>query len=173
MSRITRFIRLMHTSGRQIPNPGQGGAPQVGSISPTPHGHLPDSASLTNTPLPDFPLAPHDEAELHQPISTMLADPARRYTPKGKPIPHRPARSTPVHLPSGYPEPERYPPPDSYFTGLDDKKRKPHPLWQFFHVPSASQSVLDRDTAFPSDNGSLEVLAADDSNVKSGELAGL
>lgn len=58
----------------------------------------------------------------------------------GRRKPHRPARDVPVALPSGYPEPPSWPPPPEYFTDLEARKRTPHPLWKFFHIPNATKT---------------------------------
>ncbi|KAI9634090.1 mitochondrial 39-S ribosomal protein L47 (MRP-L47)-domain-containing protein [Dioszegia hungarica] len=167
MSRLTRFVRLMHTSGRQIANPGQGGAPGMGSTSPLPHSSLPSVQPESQTPILDFEPAIHDPSELQHPASS-TSRLGRKYTLKGKPIISRPARTVPVALPSGYPEPRSYPPSEDYIAGMENQKRAPHPLWQFFHVPESSLGKLSADVKSPRDGGSLETYTADEGNVRSG-----
>jgi large subunit ribosomal protein L47 len=167
MSRLTRFVRLMHTSGRQIANPGQGGAPGMGSTSPLPHSSLPSVQPESQTPILDFQPTIHDPSELQHPTSS-TSRLGRKYTPKGKPIISRPARTVPVALPSGYPEPTSYPPSEDYIAGMENQKRAPHPLWQFFHVPESSLGKLSADVKSPRDGGSLETYSADEGNVRSG-----
>jgi large subunit ribosomal protein L47 len=138
----------------------------VGTTSPSTHNHHP----LPHDPLPD--VAGGELAERGPALDALVssASPSlssssaaavahRGFTPKGKPIPARPARSTAVNLPSGFPEPRAYPPPAEYLAGLDAEgaRSAPHPLWQFFHVPA---KALERPTGAwerPMDMGSLEV----------------
>ncbi|WOO82331.1 54S ribosomal protein L4, mitochondrial [Vanrija pseudolonga] len=100
-----------------------------------------------------------------------------RFTPKGRPIPTRPPRTTRVNLPSGLPEPPSYPPPASYFTELteleaklsaEQRSPKPHPLWAFFHVPPAAMRKIGAKTQFPPDMGSLERLDDEAAAIASG-----
>lgn len=98
----------------------------------------------------------------------------RDFTPKGRPIPIRPARQDRVTLPSGYPEPPSYPPPESYWTELNEidakGKPKPHPLWAFFHVPPQMQTRPEG-TAAPDNMGSLDLLQDEEDGLRSGEYA--
>ncbi|TXT10877.1 hypothetical protein VHUM_02382 [Vanrija humicola] len=109
--------------------------------------------------------------------STAAAAAAPRFTPKGRPIPTRPPRTTRVNLPSGLPEPPSYPPPASYFTELEQiearlsaeqRSPKPHPLWAFFHVPPAAMRKVGVKTQFPPDMGSLERLDDEAAAIASG-----
>ncbi|KAL1412778.1 54S ribosomal protein L4 mitochondrial [Vanrija albida] len=102
---------------------------------------------------------------------------APRFTPKGRPIPTRPPRSTRVSLPSGFPEPPSYPPPASYFAELKDIESrlpanqatpKPHPLWAFFHVPPAALRKVAPKAQFPPDMGSLDRLDDEAASLASG-----
>lgn len=149
LSTLTRAFRRMHTEGRQIDHNGPS--------TPPPH-HSPPADPSAHAPLP-------------QPVITdapPLATPEPRFTRKGKPIFTRPARQVTVHLPSGYPEPTKYPPPPEYYEGLEEKRKEPHPLWQFFHVPVKSQGRPSE--VYPNQGfGSLESLAPEDANLHSGE----
>jgi large subunit ribosomal protein L47 len=175
MSRLPRLLRLMHTTNRQIPNPGQGGAPPTPSISPSTHEHhhapRPQTDHLGPDPTHVLDPTGHDVSPSPSgSSSTLAALHAAKFTPKGKAIPTRPARTTPVSLPSGEPEPKTYPPGDEYFAGLTERKQRQHPLWQFFHVPSEAKATLDAKASGPPQNmGSLELLGDDDDNIKSGE----
>lgn len=97
----------------------------------------------------------------------------RDFTPKGRPVPIRPARTTRVTLPSGYPEPPAYPPPQSYWDELDliDRKGKPkpHPLWAFFHVPPQMQTRPEGNI-FPSNMGSIDLMEDEEEGIRSGEF---
>jgi len=96
--------------------------------------------------------------------------PPVKFTPKGRPIVGRPPRTTPVTLPSGYPEPPSYPPPAEYFAQIDAIKTppKPHPLWAFFHVPTEASLKLKPGAEMP-DMGSLERLDDEVVDLVSGE----
>ncbi|KAL0245661.1 hypothetical protein I308_104795 [Cryptococcus tetragattii IND107] len=148
LSTLTHAFRRMHTEGRQIDHNGPS--------TPPPH-HSPPADPSAHAPLP-------------QPVITdapPLATPEPRFTRKGKPIFTRPARQVTVHLPSGYPEPTKYPPPPEYYEGLEEKRKEPHPLWQFFHVPVKSQGRPSE--VYPNQGfGSLESLAPEDANLHSG-----
>jgi hypothetical protein len=176
MSRLPRLLRLMHTTNRQIPNPGQGGAPPTPSISPSTHEHhLPPRPQTDHLgPDPTHVLDPIGHEVSPSPSgssSTLAALHAAKFTPKGKSIPTRPARAMSVQLPSGEPEPKTYPPGDEYFASLSERKQRQHPLWQFFHVPLEAKATLDTKASGPPQNmGSLELLGDDDDNIKSGEL---
>lgn len=172
MSRLTltRFARLMHTSGRPIADPGQGGASSIGS---TPPSSLPSN-------IPNYQSDLSVESYAQQALDSSILPPTpsdrvsgpRKYTPKGKPIIQRPARAAGgVYLPSGYPEPDSYPPSEEYIRGMGERKRDAHPLWQFFHVPESSKAALTSETAGPRDGGSLETVSGDDANIKSGKLS--
>ncbi|WWD19639.1 hypothetical protein CI109_104101 [Kwoniella shandongensis] len=152
LPRITRALRFLHTEGRQIDHTGP-------STSPSPHSHLSPSATSIH---PSAPVP-----QVVDPIPTLLSS-RPNFTPKGRPILRRPAREVPVTLPNGDPEPPFYPPPSEYFDGLDDRKKDPHPLWQFFHVPVKSRARLGLDTPPPQEMGSLETLGNDDQNLHSG-----
>ena len=146
MSRLglsSRFIRLMHTSGRQVPHPGQGGAPQVGTTSPSAHSHLPASTlppgevdPIVNEAISHLPLDPSASSASSSISNTYPAGPGAptKFTPKGRAIPVRPARSISVNLPSGYPETSSYPVTQEYVDSLQaiEGEIKPHTLWQFF-----------------------------------------
>lgn len=150
--------RLMHTGGRHVPNPGQGGSPSTGSISPHTVNPTPSSSSSSTILTPSNP-----------PPTPSALSPSPRYTPKSKLIPARPARSVPVTLPNGDPEPSTYPPNQEYFDTLSEKRGKPHPLWQFFHVDSSLRAGISVGEEGPRNQGSLEVLEGDDDNLRSGQ----
>ena len=163
MSRLPRLIRLMHTGGRQIPHPNQGGAGTASSISPSTGSNIPPKASPTN-PLPEpapGPLAAGLDQKLTTPdagaaerdadrLPPKIIPPRREFTPAGKLIVRRPRRTIPVTLPSGHPEPSTYPPPPEYFENIKSLREiRIHPLWQFFHIPAGSGSTLDKKSPNP------------------------
>lgn len=159
LSTAARLVRLMHTSGRQVPHPGQGGAPQVGTTSPSPHEHLPPATPaeidpIVNEAISHLPLEPVVSSSIPSPGTS-----GQKFTPKGRAIPTRPARTTPVTLPSGFPEPDSYPVSAAYVSSLGSiGETKPHPLWQFFHVPEkALQAPREGDRLLKGGMGSLEV----------------
>lgn len=173
MSRLglsSRFIRLMHTSGRQVPHPGQGGAPQVGTTSPSAHSHLPASTlppgevdPIVHEAISHLPLDPSASSSSASSISSTSSNAVgapTKFTPKGRAIPVRPARISSVNLPSGYPEPSSYPVTQEYVDSLREiaGEVKPHPLWQFFHVPEkAMQAPSKGDGPLKGGMGSLDV----------------
>jgi large subunit ribosomal protein L47 len=73
-----------------------------------------------------------------------------------------------VTLPSGYPEPDTYPPSAEYLATMEERKKDSHPLWQFFHVTEKSKTVKAGQES-PVDFGSVEILAGDEENQRSGE----
>lgn len=172
----------MHTEGRRVPNPGQGGAAPQTSISPSLHNSSSGSSSdgHLEPALPPTEPAEHRYPDAHSSSSIIKdfkqptvrvspLDPTMRFTPKGKLIPTRPARKVPVQLPSGFLEPSSYPPSSEYIESLAGQTPKRHPLWQFFRVPEAAMQPLTADAKAPVvDGGSLEPLAGDDSNLNSG-----
>lgn len=76
----------------------------------------------------------------------------------------------PVTLANGDPEPTTYPPPREYFDTLAERRKSPHPLWQFFHVDSSLSAGVGAEQTGPRNQGSLEVLEGDDDNLRSGEF---
>ena len=177
-ARSSLHLRKLHSAGRQTPNPGQGGSPSLTSISPN------TSYTAPNQPRPPLPGTTSSNdlniANADPSLQNSLASPStgqlaarhqRKFTPKGKLIPHRPARTIPVTLPSGYPEPTTYPPPAEYFVDLESKKTAPHPLWQFFHVTEKAKAPLTSTTEIPVIVGSLDVEGEGEGeqNLMSGE----
>lgn len=109
------------------------------------------------------------------PAASALPAGVKEFTPKGNAVPLRPKREARVTLPSGYPEPPRYPPPAEYFAELDEidaqgDKPKRHPLWAFFHVP-ASQTGRPDGTP-PANLGSVDMMEEEEEGLASGELRG-
>jgi large subunit ribosomal protein L47 len=156
LSRIAIARRGMQTGGRQIPNPGQGGAPPQSTISP--HTVDPSLSSSSSTYI-----------QPTNPTPTPAAlSPAPRYSAKSKLIPSRPARNVPVSLPNGDPEPSTYPPNQEYFDSLAEKRTAAHPLWQFFHLDDEITKGLTASDQAPRNQGSLETLEGDDDNLRSG-----
>jgi hypothetical protein len=156
LSRIAITRRGMQTGGRQIPNPGQGGAPPQSTISP--HTTDPSLSSSSSTYI-----------QPSNPSPTPLAtSPAPKYTAKSKLIPSRPARTVAVTLPNGDPEPLTYPPTQKYFDSLAEKRTASHPLWQFFHLDAEVTKPLTAADEVPRNQGSLESLEGDDDNLRSG-----
>ncbi|KAK8853223.1 hypothetical protein IAR55_003925 [Kwoniella newhampshirensis] len=152
LPRLTRALRFMHTEGRQIDHTGP-------STSPSSHSHLSPSATSIHPSVP--------QPDLVDPVPTLVSS-RPSFTSKGRPIPRRPAREIPVTLPNGDPEPPFYPPPAEYFDGLDSRKKDPHPLWQFFHVPIAARARVEAKTNNPQEMGSLDTLPNGDANLHSG-----
>ncbi|WRT70215.1 uncharacterized protein IL334_007210 [Kwoniella shivajii] len=152
LPRLSRTLRFLHSEGRQID--------QSATISPSIHGHIPPSVTSIRPPIP--------QPEIID--TTPFVESSRpTHTSKGKIIPRRPARTIPVALPNGDPEPQSYPPPKEYFDNLESNKKDKHPLWQFFHIPTPARArVSDTVATLPADMGSLETLVREDSNLHSG-----
>jgi len=158
LSRIAIGRRGMQTGGRHVANPGQGGAPPQSTISP--HTTNPSLSSSSSTYLQPANPSPTPAA----------LSPAPRYTAKSKVIPSRPARSVPVALANGDPEPSTYPPTQQYFDTLTEKRTAVHPLWQFFHLDEEVTKGLTAQDELPRNQGSLEALEGDDDNLRSGSF---
>ncbi|OCF38105.1 hypothetical protein I317_01526 [Kwoniella heveanensis CBS 569] len=152
LPRLTRFLRSMHTEGRQIDRQGP-------STSPQSHTHIPPSVNAVHPPIPTPEIID---------TSPFVESSRPTHTSKGKSIPRRPARQIPVSLPNGDPEPPSYPPPKEYFDTLEENRQAKHPLWQFFHVPSTGVGRLKEDAAPPQSMGSLETLLNEAENLHSG-----
>ncbi|OCF61297.1 hypothetical protein L486_00944 [Kwoniella mangroviensis CBS 10435] len=153
LPRLTRFVRYLHTEGRQIDHQGP-------TVTPPTHGHIPPSVSTIEPPIPTPEVVD---------TSPFVESARPTHTSKGKIIPRRPARSIPVALPNGDPEPSSYPPPKEYYDNIDSNKRGKHPLWQFFHLPTPAKArIPPLQNKSPSDMGSLETLIRDDANLHSG-----
>lgn len=158
MSRIPRFIRLLHSGGRQIPHPNQGGAGVQPSIPPTSAANIPPPGPSVRPgdltpPIPDpsLPGTSTEDPPLTPSINTSYQP---EYTAKGKLIIRRPRRQIPVTLPSGHPEPPSYPPPPEYFEQIRNMtKIRTHPLWSFFHTPPATRSQLQETEEGPALTG--------------------
>lgn len=152
---MTRLLRSLHTTARAA-NSAIANAAASGQTSAT---NTIANSTTTSSSIP----------------ASWAAQGVRDWTPKGRPVPLRPARETRVTLPSGYPEPPSYPPPASYWAELDeiDKtkgKPRPHPLWAFFHVPPQHASRPEGNDA-PENMGSLDLLQDEEEGLKSGEYA--
>ncbi|KAK4685932.1 large subunit ribosomal protein L47, partial [Tremellales sp. Uapishka_1] len=178
MSRLPRILqwRSMHTGTRQIPHPA------TPSTSPSAHGHEPSTSTSTSTSsdsaLTHLPSSSFPHPDIHATSTSSSRTP--QFTPKARLIPHRPARTTPVALASGFPEPPSFPPSKEYLEAIQlqrdnilhevegAKSPKPHPLWQFFHVPSIAQIALDEKSASRPNEGSLEVTDPAENNLYSG-----
>lgn len=165
--------RRLHTPGRQTPNPGQGGSPSLTTISPNsthPATHqtpppIPGTSARSSIDIANADPTLHNS--LASTSTSSIKQHERKFTPKGKLIPHRPARTIPVNLPSGFPEPPTYPPPPEYFTDLEAKKKDPHPLWQFFHVTPEAKERLKIDAPRPVRAGALDVMGEGEGELSS------
>ncbi|WWC91707.1 uncharacterized protein L201_006653 [Kwoniella dendrophila CBS 6074] len=159
LPRITaRAIRYLHSEGRQI-------------------DHHPGPNTITTPPLQQTDNIPHSVSDIEVPVvtpeiidtSSFIESSRPTHTSKGKLIPRRPARIIPVPLPNGDPEPTSYPPSKEYYDNIDKNRKEKHPLWQFFHLPTAARARIPTDqTKPPSEMGSLETLKQNDSNLHSG-----
>lgn len=178
MSRLPRFIRLLHSGGRQIPNPNQGGAGTAASISPSTANLPPPPPSVSPADLNPEPIDPalgNSVIATTSTIPTTSSRPRLEFRPNGKLILRRPRRIIPVTLPSGHPEPPKYPPPPEYYASIRNLvKVNPHPLWQFFHCTPAVKSLIPEDSEGPPSNGygSLDAVDADvDALIRSGRFS--
>ncbi|WWC64567.1 mitochondrial 54S ribosomal protein uL29m [Kwoniella dejecticola CBS 10117] len=148
-------LRYLHTEGRQVDHQGpttiplqQLSHPGTNNIeAPTPHL---EELEVGTPPLP---------VQSTRPTKTA----------KGQPIVRRPARTIPVALPNGDPEPTTYPPSKEYYDSVDAQKQAKHPLWQFFHLPTHARARISQSqNKPPAEMGSLEPLTRDDANLHSG-----
>ena len=176
MSRLARLVRLMHTDGRRVPHPNQGGAGTASPVSPSISSHIPTRAPPIK-PLPAAappPLATSLDPNLTNPDTSAEGitrdgdlprspPPKREFTRLGKLVIRRPRRTIPVTLPSGHPEPSTYPPPPEYYEHIKSLQEiRIHPLWQFFHTPPTSRSLLDKNLPHPPFAGFGSIIGLDD-----------